>query len=165
MFLFSSLFLISPIGLPGLGMAGVGKKVAGITGVLGILLKHVDYFLIFVVLLLFCHLSLKIYKVIYRIKLRKIEVLFYRLYSEILLLDKVKNSVKIGFSEQESIDLVLKRINTKLFIWKVGKRNKERMVDGLNFIKSGELGLDSSLMLVSNWVKMLSWLINNLLVF
>lgn len=159
MFLFGSLFLFAPIGLPGIG---VGKKIGGITNVLSILVHHLDYFLSFVAIVLLIYIVLKFIKYIYKIKLRKIEILFYRLYSEILLLDKVKKSAKIKFSEKESIDLILKKINTWFFIRKVGKRNKDRLVDGLGYIKNDKLDTESSLILVNNWVRMLSWLINNL---
>ncbi|MFH1462025.1 MAG: hypothetical protein ABIF12_03705 [bacterium] len=162
MFLFSNLFLISPIGLPGLGMIGAGKKISGITDVLSILVQHLDYFLSFIVILLLIFTGTRIYKYIYKIKLRKIDILFYRLYSEVLLLDKIKNSAKIGYSEHESIDLILKRINSWWFKRKVGRRNQERIVDALNFIKKGGLDADSSLKLIANWVKMMSWLISNL---
>ena len=53
------------------------------------------------------------------------------------------------------------KIDNWFFIRKVGKHNQERMVDALNFIKSGKLDLDSSLKLVTNWVKMLNYLITN----
>ncbi len=159
MFLFGSLFLFAPVGLPGMG---VGKKIGGITNVLSLLVKHLDYFLSFVVIVLFIYIILKFIKYIYKIKLRKIEILFYRLYSEILLLDKAKKSAKIKFSEKESIDLILKKINTWFFVRKVGKRNKDRLVDGLGYIKNDKLDTESSLILVNNWVRMLSWLINNL---
>ncbi|MBD3273530.1 hypothetical protein GF385_04250 [Candidatus Dependentiae bacterium] len=159
MFLFNNLFLIAPIGLPPIG---AGKKISGITNVLSILVHHLDYFLSFVALLLLIFLFTRIYKYIFKIKLKKIEILLYRLYSEILLLDKVKNSAKIGFSEKESIELLLKKINSWFFIKKVGKRNQERIVDALKFIKADKLDTQSSLMLVENWVKMSSWLISNL---
>ena len=159
MFLFSGLFLFAPIGLPGFGSAAVGKK---ISGVMAVFVRHLDYFLSFVAIIILLYLIVRIIKYFYKMNLRKTEILFYRLYSEILLLDKIKNSAKIGFSEKESIDLILKRINTWIFIHKVGKRNQERMVDGLNYIKDGKLDTKSSLALVNNWVQMSSWLISNL---
>lgn len=159
MFLFSGLYLFSPIGLPSFGSASAGKKISGI---MAIFVKHLDYFLSFIAIVILLYLCIRIVKYFYKIKLRKIEILFYRLYSEILLLDKIKDNKKIGFSETESIDLLLKRIGSWFFIRKVGKTNKERIVDGLNYIKKGKLDTRSSLDLVDNWVKMSSWMISNL---
>lgn len=155
--MFSFVYLISPIALPPMG---VSKKIGGIADILAILVHHLDYFLTIIGLIVLMSFFYKIYKNLYKSYLKKIEILLYRLYSEILLMDKVKNRT-ISASEKESIDLILHRINKWLFIRKVGKHNQERMVDALNFIKAGKLDPESSLKLVTNWVKMVNYLITN----
>ncbi len=158
MILFSYLFLFAPIGLPGLGTT---KAISGISGVLQVLVHHLDYFLTFVSIIIIITAIHKIYKIWVKRYFKKIEILFYRLYSEILLLDSVKSS-KIDFSEKESIDLILSKINRRFFVRRVGKINKERLEDGLKFIKSGKLDTKTSLLFVQNWIKMLNYLIVNL---
>ena len=158
MILFSYLFLFAPIGLPGFGTT---KAISGISGVLQVLVHHLDYFLTFVSLIIIIVSVHKFYKIWVKRYFKKIEILFYRLYSEILLLDNIKSS-KINFSEKESIDLILSKINKRFFVRKVGRMNKERLEDGLNFIKNEQLDTKNSLLFVQNWIKMLNYLIVNL---
>jgi hypothetical protein len=162
MFLFSNLFLIAPFGLPGIGSGAVAKRIGGIKDIFGVVALHLDYFLLFLVALIFLFIIFRIYRYVYKFKLRKIEILIYRLYSEILLLDKMKKSAKIGKSEKETVSLVLDRLDSWWIKKILGKHNRDRVVDALVAIKTEKLDLQSSLMLVANWQKMLGWLISNL---
>lgn len=162
MFLFSNLFLIAPFGLPGIGSHAVAKRIGGIKDIFGILAVHLDYFLLFLVILIFLFIIFKMYKYIYKYKLKKIEILVYRLYSEIVLSDKMEKSVKIGKSEKKTIELILYRLDSWWIKKKIGKKNRNQIVDALKAIRTDKLDLQSSLILVANWQKMLGWLISNL---
>ncbi|KKP24708.1 MAG: hypothetical protein SZ59_C0001G0026 [candidate division TM6 bacterium GW2011_GWF2_28_16] len=143
-------FLFAPIGLPGIGAS---KAISGVSGIIGVLVKHLDYFLTFLVIFLLIGLVTKVYKNWYKNRLKKINILLYKLYSEILLSNKY---------EKETIDLILIGTKKWFFVYKVGKIGTQEIVDALNSIKSGKLNVDIALLLVTNWINMLNHLIANL---
>ncbi len=153
------LFLFAPIALPPIG---AGKGLSGIAKAISLLVKHLDYFLSFVAVILVLILFYKVYKVWHKKMLQKINIILYKLYSEVLLADRVKGNAKVSSNEIDTIDLILEKIKKKFFIKKIGKQAQEEFVLGLELIKSENIDSDSSLILVSNWIKMLNYLILDL---
>ena len=149
----------------GKALGTVGEAAKGIWEDINLLVFASKYFLLFLSIGLIIFIGIKLFdKFYYRDRFRKVLILLHRLYTELFLLrniSKIKDTKKVNIelSYKESISELLKLVQGKFFIKKVGEHNSKRMIDGLEMIKDQGADIGVEIALVENWIKLIQSLL------
>ncbi|MCK4651244.1 hypothetical protein KAT08_03680 [Candidatus Babeliales bacterium] len=140
------------------------KKIASIEGAAIQTLENINFFLLFYefVLAFFVIYALltsitKIHLLWMRKRLKKVFGFICRAKNEILLLENSENlsdekKLEIQLSFQETIGLICKLIEQRLFMKKIGEHNYKRILDGLNSIKEKKVDVKTQMLLLDNLI-------------
>lgn len=156
---------MAPLGIltGGLGIGGAKKlsEIKDLARHFGIFLALLEYFLLILIVCLLVISLMKIYFVWNKYRFKKILILFYRLYTELLLFKTIGkisaegNKLKIELSKEESIGYLQKLIRKRFFIKKLGRHNYQRILDGLKLIEKNKIDFEMQISLVNNWINLI----------
>jgi hypothetical protein len=150
-----------PVPIPGVGAAGAASKVKKL------IFRYYEYFLVYfkifwiiagILILIF--IGIKIYKSYYKAKFKELNMLLYRLYTELMLfknIDQLDVSTKQELikSKKESLISIKKLLNNKTRIKKIGKHNYTRILDGLKLIEKDLISVQDQKKLVQHWINLI----------
>ncbi|MFA5074827.1 MAG: hypothetical protein WC436_01875 [Candidatus Babeliales bacterium] len=108
------------------------------------------------------YVTIKVYRhLFYMYRFKKARVLFLNLYTELILLKNInsfdnKKKLEIDLTHKETLDKLNIFFKKDFVIKKIGMHGSQRVLDGLNLILKKELKLEDELILVRNWVELVS---------
>ncbi len=155
-----------PVPIPGLlggkglkGLKGLGGTAEQALVSLNFFLSFFQFFLIFTTIVILFFLTLKIYKLYFECKFKRLLTLLYRLDTELLLFKFVgkveaKKKLEIDLSREESVGSLEDGVKKKFFRKRVGNHNYARILDGLDMIKEDKIDIDVQIALVNNWIRL-----------
>jgi len=128
-------------------------------------LDNINMFLVFCELILLFFLFYTIFAIvknilkrIFRKKAKKMLMLFVRAKNELLILDHIKDVPKEKHVEEklsfdETIAVLIKECDNKVYAKKIPVHDRKRMIDGLTLVKSEKTDMKTKFLLLDNGIK------------